>query len=272
MILKTSFHSVLFLLSIGLLLSSTPVLAQQEWGPDDQRGAANYITEAKVVEAARLITEGKIYELGHTYEESMPKGGRTFKLSILGAGPSDPPNSLVGNVDFFAGDIGQIGTQFDALGHVGYRGDGPMEDDVFYNGFKGSEVYSTSGLKKLGVENARPFFTRGVLIDVADYKGVERLEPGYEITVADLEGSLDKQGVSIQEGDVVLIRTGHSKLWDIDAEAYYDWTAEPGLGVSAASWLVDKKVVIVGSDNFGIEVIPFSKGATVWPVHMFLLQ
>ncbi len=269
---KTRYYTVICLFTVGLLFVTSTGWTQQSWGPEDQRGAANYITEAKVVEAARLITDGKIYELGHTYEESMPKGGRSFKLSILGSGPSDPPHSLVYNVDFFAGDIGQIGTQFDALGHFGYRGDGPMKDDVFYNGFKGSEVYSSSGLKKLGVENARPFFTRGVLIDVADYKGVERLEPGYEITVADLHGSLGKQGVSIRDGDVVLVRTGHSKLWDVDGEAYYDWTAEPGLGVLAASWLADQKVVIVGCDNFGIEVIPFSKGATDWPVHMLLLK
>ena len=268
----TKFHPVQFLIFTCVLLSSTQAWPQQEWGPDDQRGAANYITAAKVVEAAKLITEGKIYELGHTYEASMPKGGRTFKLSILGAGPSNPPQSLVGNVDFFAGDIGQIGTQFDALGHVGYRGDGPMKDDVFYNGFKGSEVYSTHGLKKLGVEHAKPFFTRGVLIDVADYKGVERVEPGYEITIEDLQGALDKQRTSIQEGDVVLIRTGHSKLWDVDGDTYYDWTAQPGIGVNAASWLVEQKVVIVGSDNIGIEVIPFSKAATVWPVHLFLLK
>lgn len=264
-------------------LISIPVLAQQEednenpsheskWGPDDQRGAANYITAAKVVEAARLITQGKIYELGHTYEESMPKGGRTFRFSIIGSGPSDPQNSLVGNGDFFAGEIGQIGTQFDALGHIGYRGEGPMEDDVFYNGYKGSEVYASKGLNKLGVENARPFFTRGVLIDVANYKGVERLKPGYEITVEDLQGSLSKQEVSIQEGDVVLIRTGHSKLWDTDGEKYYDWTAQPGIGVSAARWLVNQKVVIIGSDNIGIEVIPFSKGNTIWPVHLFLIK
>ena len=72
--------------TIGFLLSSSMAGSQQEWGPNDQRGAANYITKAKVVEAARLITEGKIYELGHEYEESMPKGGRTFNLSILGSG------------------------------------------------------------------------------------------------------------------------------------------------------------------------------------------
>jgi len=269
---KISLHTIIYLLSIGLLFVSTTAWAQQVWGPDDQRGAANYITKAKVVESARLITEGKIYELGHTYEESMPKGGRTFKLSIIGSGPGDPPHNPVYNVDFYAGDLGQIGTQFDAFGHVGFRHDGPMENDEFYNGFKGSEVYSSTGLKKLGVENARPFFTRGLLIDVADYKGIERLEPGYEITIEDLQGSLGKQGVTIQEGDVVLIRTGHSQLWDVDGDAYYDWTAEPGLGVIAATWLADQKVVIIGSDNFGIEVIPFSKGTSTWPVHVLCLK
>ena len=267
---KNSLPPICLLFS-GILLLSTFARAQ-DWGTDDQRGAANYITEDKVVEAAKLISEGKIYELGHTYESSMPKGGRTFELRIIGSGPADPQHSLVYNVDFFAGDIGQIGTQFDAFGHAGYRGDGPMEEDEFYNGFKGSEVYSSFGLQKLGVENAKPFFTRGVMIDVADYKGVERLEPGYEITVEDLQGSLGKQGVSIQTGDVVLIRTGHSKLWDTDGEAYYDWTAEPGIGVTAASWLADQKVVIIGSDNFGIEVIPFSKGKTDWPVHLLMLK
>jgi kynurenine formamidase len=266
---KIRLHTFICLLSIGSFFVSTTTWAQQVWGPDDQRGAANYITKAKVVEAARLITEGKIYELGHTYEESMPKGGRTFKLNLMYPTPKDPPNSLVGCGDFFAGDIGQIGTQFDALGHVGYRNE---EEDIYYNGFTGKEMYSSSGLMELGVENVRPFFTRGVMIDVADFKGVERLEPGYEITVADLQGALGRQEVSIQEGDVVLIRTGHSKLWDVDGDAYYDWTSQPGIGVLAASWLAGQKVVIVGSDNIGIEVIPFSKGTTVWPVHLFLLK
>ena len=269
---QSSFFMDQITLSMVIILFSGNARSQLAWGPNDQRGASNYITESKVVEAASLITEGKIYELGHTYEESMPKGGRSFSLNLIGAGPSDPPNSLVGNGDFFAGEIGQIGTQFDALGHLGYRGEGPMGDDEYYNGFKGSEVYSARGLRKLGVENARPFFTRGVLIDVAAYKGVERLEPGYEITVEDLQGSLSKQGVQIKEGDVVLIRTGHSNLWETDGDAYYDWSAQPGIGVSAASWLVNQRAVIVGSDNIGIEVIPFSKGETVWPVHLFLLK
>lgn len=272
MIQKTIFNTLIYIIYVLLLLNAHSSSGQEGWGPDDQRGAANYITEAKVVQTAKLITEGKIYQLGHIYEENMPTGGGTFKFGIIGSGPGDPPRSAVFNDDFFAGDIGHIGTQFDAFGHAGYRGDGPMEDDEFYNGFKGSEVYSSSGLLNLGVEKASPFFTRGVLIDVAEYKGVERLEPGYEITVEDLKASLRKQGITIKEGDVVLVRTGHSKLWNTDRGAYYDWSAEPGLGVPAASWLTDQKVVIIGSDNFGIEVIPFSKGATRWPVHLLCLK
>lgn len=266
---KTRYFTFICFISVGLLFVTTTAWTQQEWGPEDQKGASNFITPAKVIEAANLISEGKIYELGHTYESSMPKGGRTFKFNLVFPSPQDPPHSVVGNVDFFAGDIGQIGTQFDALGHIGYRDE---KEDIYYNGFKGSEMYSPNGLMKLGVENAGPFFTRGILIDVAGYKGVERLEPGYEITVEDIEGSLGKQGVLIKEGDVVLIRTGHSKLWDVDGTAYYDWTAEPGIGVLAATWLAEQKVVIVGSDNYGVEVVPFDESPTNWPVHLLLLK
>ena len=272
MIKYSRIHIFFYLFSLGLLFITHPGRSQQVWGSDDQRGAANYITEEKIVESARLITKGKIYELGHVYEENMPTGGATFKLHIVGSGPGGSKNRPVFNDDFYAGDLGHIGTQFDAFGHAGYRGEGSMEDDEFYNGFKGSEVYSSNGLKNLGVEKARPFFTRGVLIDVADYKGVERLEPGYEISVNDLQGALDKQGVMLQAGDVVLIRTGHSKLWDENKDAYYNWRAEPGLGIPAATWLADQKIVIIGSDNFGVEVIPFSKGATSWPVHLLCLK
>ena len=71
---------------------------------------------------------------------------------------------------------------------------------------------SKKGLNKLGVENAGAFFTRGILIDVAGFKGIDRPEPGYEITVEDILNSQEIQNIEIKEGDVVLIRTGHSKL------------------------------------------------------------
>ncbi len=269
---KKRFHTVIYLLSIGLMLLSTTAWAQQEWGPEDEKGASNLITPTKVVEAAKLISEGKIYILGHMYESSMPMGGRNFTLHHVGPPPigATRKNKPVFNFDFFTGDIGQIGTQFDALGHAGYRDE---EEDFYYNGFTGTEIYSSSGLKKLGVENAGPFFTRGILIDVAGFKEVERLEGGYEITVDDLQGALKKQKTTVKEGDVVLIRTGHSKLWKVDNDAYYDWVGgEPGIGTSAGQWLADQKIIIVGADNFGVEVVPFAKAETNWPVHLMMLK
>ncbi len=137
-----------------------------EFGADDQRGAANRITPAKVAGAARLVKTGQIYQLGRLYEQGMPiPGKRHFSLTIPGLPTGSPAgsNNIVSNDELVSGEIGQVGTQFDGLGHVGVRID---KEDYFYNGNKLSEFGDTYGLKKLGVENAGVFFTRGILLDV----------------------------------------------------------------------------------------------------------
>ncbi len=141
------------------------------WGPTDERGAANRITPAKVLEAVRFIKAGKIYQLGRVYEQGMPLfGSRHYSLTIPG-GPTGGPfgkNKLMYNDEMFGGEIGQVGTQLDGLGHIStIIGNEP----VSYNGFKQSEVGGAYGLQKLGVHNVGVFFTRGVLIDVLAYKG-----------------------------------------------------------------------------------------------------
>src|SRR5262249_61461607 len=137
----------------------------------------------------------------------------------------------------FSGEIGQVGTQLDGLGHIGVRMGG---DDYFYNGFRRSDFGKPYGLEKLGIENVGVFFTRGVLIDVAGFRGVGRLTPGEVITVADLEGALKKEGVAVGEGDAVLLRTGHGLLWMKDNEAY--GKGGPGLGMAAGRRRGGKKV------------------------------
>ena len=185
-----------------------------EWGPGDQRGAANRLTAGtSQVSAARLIQAGKVYSLGRVYEHGMPlPGKRHFSLTIPGSPTGGPTgkNQGVYHDDLFSGEIGQIGTQLDGLGHVGVRLDG---DDYFYNGFRRSQFGTAYGLEKLGIENVGVFFTRGVLIDVAASRGVERMKSGEVITSRDLESALKTQGVAIREGDVVVIRTGHGQLW-----------------------------------------------------------
>ena len=84
-----------------------------------------------------------------------------------------------------------------------------------------------------------PIFTRGVLIDIAGYKGVDMLGDSYEITRADLEGALEKQNVEITPGDVVIIHTGWGSLWMKDNDRYS--TTEPGIGLEAGQFLVEAK-------------------------------
>jgi kynurenine formamidase len=240
------------------------------WGAEDERGAANRMTSAKVLEAGALITTGKVYSLGRVYEEGMPLfGKRHYSLTMVGS-PSGGPagtNRIVWNEEIISGEIGQIGTQLDGLGHVGVRTDGR---DLLYNGFDRAEISKPHGLERLGIENAGPFFTRGVLLDIAAYKEVERLGAGYIITEQDIEKTLAKQGSRINPGDAVLIRTGHGQLWKKDNATYN--ASEPGIGMDAARWMVRQRVTIIGSDNWGVEAVPAGEKDKVFPVHELLLM
>ncbi len=246
-----------------------PAWWPSEWGAEDERGAMNRITPAKVLEAVSLIKEGKIYQLGRVYELGMPLfGNRHYSLTIPGVptGSVDSENQVVWNDEMFSGEIGQIGTQFDGLGHLGVRVDG---EDRFYNGLKLAEFGDSYGLKKLGVENVGVFLTRGVLLDVASFKEKDRLEVGYVITVKDIKGTLKKQGVSVREGDVVLFYTGHGKLWMKDNETYNK--GEPGPGLGAAKWLIKKKIVMMGGDSWAVEAVPGEDENRPFECHQWLI-
>ncbi len=241
----------------GLAVAQTPAGPEwwpSQWGAADERGAANLVTPARVLAAASLIREGRIYELGRRYETGMPLfGSRHFSLTIPGLPTANigGDNAVVYNDELVSGEIGQIGTQFDGLGHVGTGIDG---DFVFYNGFKLSEFGSSYGLTHLGIENVGTIFTRGVLIDVPRLKGVERLPASYIITVADIEDALAAQDVEIREGDAVLFYTGWGQLWMTDNAAY--GANEPGPGITAIKWLVEQNILMMGADNYATEASP----------------
>src|SRR6202044_736796 len=108
-------------------------------------------------------------------------------------------------------------------------------------------------LKKLGIENAPPFFTRGVLFDVQGLKG-RGLDVGEEIALADLKACLERQGVAeqtIRPGDAVFVRTGHGSRWYTETRTFYD--GAPGIGLECARWFSSLQVCVVGADNFAVE-------------------
>lgn len=247
-----------------------------KWGAEDQAGASNHMGPVKTMEAVSRITTGTVYPIGRTYEAGMPLfGSRVFGMRIPGAptGGVFGRNKIIWNDEFLATEIGQVGTQFDGLGHIGVEAGsaGDQNERRFYNGVPLSDMAGPYGLQKLGMEFVKPLFTPGVLIDVKGAQG-GMLEGGTEITVADLEAALENQGLSgdaITPGDAVVIRTGWADLWMEDNARYN--SGEPGIGVEAAEWLAEKDVCLVGADCWGIEVVPNPDADLAFPAHQILL-
>jgi len=253
------------------LLAALPPLAAaadapwfpSEWGADDQRGAANRVTPGRVAAALKLAKTGQIYPLAQPFRADMPIwGARSFQLTIPQADAPPSKNALTAHLDFVAGELGQVGTQLDGLGHVGIG-------DLYYNGNDRRQFAQRTGLKRLGIENAGAFVTRGVLLDVAAYKGVQRLPAGYAVSAADLQGALQRQGQTLREGDTLLMRTGWSQLWSTDPAAYLG--NAPGWSAEACEWIVKHKPAVTGCDTYGCDVVPNPADAQVlWPCHQIM--
>ena len=242
-----------------------------KWGADDQAGASNHITPAKVIETAKWIKDGKIYKLGHDYEASMPLfGKRVFTLRIPG-GPFGE-NRLVYHDEFVTTEIGQVGTQFDYLGHIGIAMGAPGDkaEMRFYNGHTVADFSDAYGLKKLGVEHCKPLFTRGHLVDMVPVKG-RMMEAGEEISMADVRAALSKQNMSegdIRPGDGIFFNTGWGALWKKNNDKFN--SGEPGIGLEVANWVIEKDLCLTGADTWAVEVVPNPDKTLAFAVHMTL--
>ena len=257
-------------------LSDKPWWPHPKWGKDDQAGASNHMTPAKVLDTVKLIKDGKVYRIGRMYESGMPKfGERAFTMRIPGAPTGGPygANKLIYHDEFLATEIGQTGTQFDGLGHIGIQmgKDGDKNEMRYYNGITEQEMATAYGLTKLGIEHVKPFFTRGHLFDVEAVKG-NMMEAGQEITVADLRAALQKQNMQeadIKEGDAVFFNTGWGKLWLKNNDKFNG--GEPGIGLEVAKWCVDKGVCLTGADQWATEVVPNPNKDLAFAVHAELI-
>ena len=234
-----------------------------KWGAGDERGSANHMKPESVLKAARLIRTGEVFEIGHVLAPTMPFfGTRRFDVHTKRTFMNQPSNRRGSNEEIVISEIGQVGTQFDGFAHQ-------THEDSMYNCFKVTETSARGGFTKLGVEKVGMLMTRGVLIDVAALKGVDMLPDTYEITIADLEQALERQRMSLQPGDAVLINTGWGKLWGKDNARYVK--SCPGVGVAAAEWLVRKDPMLVGSDNWPVEVSPNPDAQLSLPGHQIFL-
>ncbi len=243
------------LFTLSLLLPLTVAASEDcthsHWGADDEIGAANRITPATVLAATKLVQTGRTYPLGITIDSSTPAyPPRSFSITVVQPGQQEsarPNANVTYNDDIYNGWLG-IGSQLDGLGHLGV-------DGMYYNCNHARDFAAIDGLTKLGTEKMPPLVTRGIVLDMAGHFGVDHMQAGQHFSVEDLETVVKKQGTPIREGDVVLFHTG----WT-DAKLKADpvaWSSgAPGQSEEVADYLAAKKVVAVGADTWGLDVIP----------------
>ncbi|HYR43910.1 MAG TPA: cyclase family protein [Terriglobia bacterium] len=235
-----------------------------KWGAGDERGSGNLMKPEQVLKAAKLIRTGEVIELGQVLDPvNMPYfPGRQLNILTKRTNVLPQSNRRISNEEMVIGELGQVGTQLDGFSHQGI-------DNGFYNCFKQDQIATRNGFTRLGIENVGALMTRGVMIDVAALKGVEMLPDSYEITVKDLQDALSRQNLSLQAGDAVIVNTGWGKLWGKDNARYMK--TDPGIGVAAADWLAKQNPMIIGSDNWSVEVNPNPDPKIGSPVHQILL-
>ena len=237
-----------------------------KYGEGDTLGAINNLSPEGVVKAAQLVRTGKTYPLGVvTGPETPAYPPRSFSLTVLqggdGTGATQGANLATGNDDLMFAWLG-VGSQIDGLGHMGLN-------HVYYNGHRATDFVSPTGLTKLSIDKLPPIVTRGVLIDMARFFGKKMLSAGTVFNRSEIVAQAETQGVSIGKGDVVLFHTGWQTLAGQDNTRFM--SGQPGLGVEGAEYLASLGVVAVGSDTWGLEVVPFEDDSMQFPVHPILL-
>lgn len=260
------------------------------WGPQDEVGSLNELTDASRLAALRNAKTGKVYDLGILYDRTSYKWpghspgeimafrtpeGVKRQQDLPGVIADNPTRTAWHSCALFIND--NVATQIDGLGHATEG-----EDDHWYNGFKEKDWGGNWGPRKCDASTIPPIIARGVLIDVAGARGVDALPSNAMIGPEELEMALKKQGTELHPGDVVLIRTGTLRHWG-DAGGDHQTIGKhdsAGINVEAAKWLVEQHgAIMIGSDTSGLEYNPVEadtkafreKYKSFMPVHNYLL-
>jgi kynurenine formamidase len=257
-----------------------------KWGTDDEIGTLNYVTPELIVEAAKLVKQGKIIPVSYEarYFGGPVWGNRVGVERFMNwSGPdviSNPEPGLVYTDEIVKVESHGM-THVDPLGHLWWG-------DKMYNGYPVVDnIKHDEGMLK---NNANAYLKhsamRGVFLDVARYKGVDYLGDKYKITAEELDAVAKAQGVEIRPGDAVLIRTGFMKHWSDKirkAGGAIRWGAttdgEPGPGCDFIAWAQEKQIGLVGADNIAVEhIVPVDEACNekykvpLIPLHVAVLQ
>lgn len=248
------------------------------WGEDDQRGTQNLIGEEQRAAAARLVQTGRSFSLALPIDASGPRWPTRpapLRWSLMagsdlvtGTPYAEQMPDFQWNDDMFQMPT-QGSTQWDALAHV-------VVEDTMYNGFWAGDVTAFGGARRLGIDSQKESFVgRGVLLDLARHQGLDSCPEGQLIKEDLLAECARAQGVTLQQGDIVLVRTGHLAGWweltNNEAQMAY-FVASPGLSASVVGWLHENDVSALATDTIAVErMVPENEGDRVFPLHVACL-
>ncbi|GAA1577520.1 cyclase family protein [Streptomyces globosus] len=234
------------------------------WGADDEKGTLNLITDEVVRAAAAEIRTGRRVPLALPLKEDGVQAG-------LIPGRINPLHTMVQiNQELFGpGGVAcsddtvtmglQAGTHWDALSHVSHSG-------RIYNGRPADTITAHGRARFSGIDKAGPVVSRGILLDVARAKGVDRLPGGHAVTPEDLAEAEALAGTAVRPGDIVLVRTGQIALCLAGDRHGYAFPS-PGLSIRTAEWFHARDVAAVANDTLTFEVFPPETDDLWLPVH-----
>jgi kynurenine formamidase len=246
------------------------------FGKEDERGTLNFATPERVLAACATPRRGRVISCALPFNDRGPQNGFAGRHNPIHTMLADGGDVLCGAQDFIPGGFRyaddavtmplQCGTQWDALSHVMYDGKMYGDRDVSLVTSRGARANSIDKIKD-GV------VARGVLLDLPRWKRRPWLENGTAILPEDLDACAEAEGVAVEPGDAVLVRTGmmtrclEQKSW----EGYCGGPA-PGLSLHCARWIYEREVSAVATDTWGVEVLPNETPDCFQPLHMISIR
>ncbi|WP_405912561.1 cyclase family protein [Streptomyces sp. NBC_00963] len=234
------------------------------WGADDEIGTLNLITDEVVREAAATVRSGRRIPLAIALkQDGVQTGmipGRVNPLHAMVQINQElfGPGTVATSDDIVTMSL-QTGTHWDALTHASHSG-------KLYNGRPADSITAHGGAEFSGIGTVRHIASRGVLLDVARARGVDRLESDRAVTPEDLEAAQELAGTEVRAGDIVLVRTGQMQVYLSGDRNGYTYPS-PGLSIRTPEWFHARDVAAVANDTVTFEIFPPENEDLWMPVH-----
>jgi kynurenine formamidase len=257
----------------GLRLLGKELSNWGRWGVDDQRGCLNHITPDRVQGGAEAVRRGISFSLSIPMDHDGPfdpkTSGRFNPIHTMTRYRGDNSQGKEWGTFSSCEDMLVTGTHstthFDALAHLWY-------DDHLYNGIHHDIAVTAWGAEHCSIQAFnRGILSRGILLDVATYRGVDYLAPDTPIGPDELDAVAAAEGVQPRSGDVVLVRTGTYP--SSRRGVYLPAGGQPGITWECARWMHDHEIAAVCADNAAVEMVRrVDDGSPIIPFHMLALR